>query len=67
MPTTAEGACYRSMAADGQWAVHLADVSPARSGFKLCTACARAIGNAVTHVPTTPAPVDVLDDPFNDV
>ncbi|MFD8386162.1 hypothetical protein ACFV2X_47980 [Streptomyces sp. NPDC059679] len=59
------GACYRSMAADGQWAVHLADVSPARSGFKLCTACARAIGNAVAHVPATPAPVSVLDDPFN--
>ncbi|WP_431983819.1 hypothetical protein [Streptomyces qinglanensis] len=59
------GACYRSMAHGRQWAVHLADVAPARSGFKLCTACARAIGNAVTHVPATPAPVDVLDDPFN--
>lgn len=49
-------ACYRSFNY-GQWIIILSDARNRDDGaFRLCPACAKAIGDAVPHVPTSEAP-----------
>ncbi|MFR0367492.1 hypothetical protein [Streptomyces sp. MCC20] len=49
-------ACFKSIAYE-QWQLNLIDVSTyGRYDPVLCASCAKAIGNAVAHIPSTPAP-----------
>lgn len=48
--------CHKPIAYE-QWQLHLADVSTyGRLDPVLCISCAKAIGAAVAHIPSTPAP-----------
>ena len=49
-------ACQKSTGFD-EWALHLVDVATyGRFDPVLCPSCAKAIGNAVAHIPAPPAP-----------
>ncbi|MFJ8158434.1 hypothetical protein [Streptomyces sp. NPDC094468] len=49
-------ACFKSIAYE-QWQLNLIDVSTyGRFDPVLCVSCAKAIGNAVAHIPSNPAP-----------
>jgi hypothetical protein len=48
--------CHKTIAYE-QWQLHLADVSTyGRLDPVLCVSCVKAIGAAVAHIPSTPAP-----------
>ncbi|ALV39366.1 hypothetical protein AS200_45630 (plasmid) [Streptomyces sp. CdTB01] len=48
-------ACYKTVNYE-QWALYLVDVRADDGAFILCPSCAKAIGNAVAHIPAAPAP-----------